>query len=104
VKAVTPETTADLQRVLNRAARELGAREITLRFLPPPAVTRWIATALIVHHRVIDKIREDIPAGSLTLQNIGRFNDMPIARGEGATPIEAVKAMTPLKWNLPGPS
>ena len=46
----------------------MGAREIRLRYLPNPSLNRWIAEALIDHHRVIEKIRADIPAGELTLQ------------------------------------
>jgi hypothetical protein len=34
-----------------------------------------VAEALIDHHRVIEKIRTDIPAGELTLQDMERFND-----------------------------
>jgi hypothetical protein len=37
---------------------------------------------LIHHHRVIEKIRTDIPAGELTL-HVETFNDQPIARGVG---------------------
>jgi hypothetical protein len=36
------------------------------------------------HHRVIEKIRADIPAGELTLQDMESFNQ-PIARGMGDT-------------------
>jgi hypothetical protein len=36
---------------------------------------------LIDHHHVIEKVRADIPEGSLTLENIDRFADQPIARG-----------------------
>jgi hypothetical protein len=45
-------------------------------------LNRWIAEALIDHHRVIEKIRADIPAGELILQDMETFNDEPIARGE----------------------
>jgi hypothetical protein len=96
-----PKTIPDLTRALNRAARDFHAREITLRYLPPPSGTRWIATALIDHHRVIDKIRADIPAGSLTLQDMERYNDMPIARGMGADPLQAIAEMKPLRWTPP---
>jgi hypothetical protein len=58
---------ADLHRTLNNACRKLGAREIPLRYLPKLSLNRWIAEALIDHHRVIEKIRADIPAGELTL-------------------------------------
>jgi hypothetical protein len=75
--------------------RQLGAREIVLRYLPAPSSVRWIATALIDYHKVVDKIRADLPAGSLTLGDVERYNDQPIARGEGATALEAIKAMTP---------
>jgi hypothetical protein len=37
-----------------------------LRHLPKPSLNRWIAEALIDHHRVIETIRSDIPAGELT--------------------------------------
>jgi hypothetical protein len=59
MKAKPDPQTTELHRALNRACRELNAREITLRYLPPPSLTRWIATALVVHHRVL--------AGELTM-------------------------------------
>jgi hypothetical protein len=69
--------------------------------LPAPSLTRWIAEALIDHHRVIEKIRADIPEGSLTFENIDGFPDQPIARGLGATATEVLKNMQPLKWQAP---
>ena len=66
-----------------------------------PSLNRWIAEALIDHHRVIEKIRADIPAGELTLQNIESFNDQPIARGVGDTATDAIKTMSPLQWRAP---
>jgi hypothetical protein len=67
--------------------------------LPAPSLTRWIAEALIDHHRVIDKIRADIPEGSLPLENIDGFADQPIARGLGAKATEALKNMQPLRYD-----
>jgi hypothetical protein len=58
---------AEIHRILNNACRKWGAREIRLRYLPKPSLNRWIAEALIDHHRVIEKIRADIPAGELTM-------------------------------------
>jgi hypothetical protein len=101
MKAKPAPDTTELHRALNRACRELHAREIKLRYSPPPSVTRWIAEALIDHHRVIEKVRADIPEGSLTLENIDRFADQPVARGLGGTATEALKAMQPLKWQIP---
>ena len=69
-----------------------------MRYLPKPSLNRWIAEALIDHHRVIEKIRPDIPAGELTLQNMESFNDQPIARGMGDTATDAIKAMSASKW------
>jgi len=60
-----------------------------------------VAEALIDHHRVIEKIRADIPAGEFTLQDIDSFNDQPIARGVGDTATDAIKAMWPLQWRAP---
>jgi hypothetical protein len=57
--------------------------------------------ALIDHHRVIEKIRADIPAGEFTLQDIDSFNDEPIARGVGDTATDAIKSMLPLTWRAP---
>ena len=34
-----------------------------------------ITEALIEHHRIIEKIRTDFPAGELTLQGVDSFND-----------------------------
>ena len=86
---------------MNNACRKWGAREIRLRYLPKPSINRWIAEALIDHHRVIEKIRADIPAGELTLQDMESFNDQPIARGLGETATDAIKAMSPLQWSVP---
>jgi hypothetical protein len=72
-----PDLDAVLHRTLNNACRKRGAREIRLRYLPKPSLNRWIAEALIEHHRIIEKIRTDIPAGELTLQDIDSFNDQP---------------------------
>ena len=96
-----PDLNADLHRTLNNACRKWGAREIRLRYLPKPSINRWIAEALIDHHRVIEKIRTDIPAGELTLQNMESFNDQPIARGVGDTATDAIKTMWPLQWRAP---
>jgi hypothetical protein len=69
-----PDLDAVLHRTLNNACRKWGAREIRLRYLPKPSLNRWIAEALIEHHRVIEKIRTDFPAG---------------------------ESMWPLKWSAP---
>jgi hypothetical protein len=87
----------ELHRTLNNACRKWGAREIRLRYLPKPSLNRWIAEALIDHYRVIEKIRADIPAGELTLQDMESFNDQPIARGVSDTATDAIKTMWPLK-------
>ena len=96
-----PDLATEFHRTLNNACRKWGAREIRLRYLPKPSLNRWIAEALIDHHRVIDKIRADIPAGELTLQNMESFNDQPIARGVGDTATDAIKSMLPLQWKAP---
>ena len=96
-----PNLSAELHRTLNNACRKWGAREIRLRYLPKPSLNRWISEALIDHHRVIEKIRADIPAGELTLQDMASFNDQPIARGMGDTATDAIKTMLPLKWRAP---
>jgi hypothetical protein len=93
-----PHLATELHRTLNNACRKWGAREIRLRYLPKPSINRWICEALIDHHRVIEKIRADIPAGELTLQDMESFNDQPIARGVGDTPTDAIKTMCPLQW------
>ena len=76
----------------------MGCPRNPFRYLPKPSLNRWIAEALIDHHRVIEKIRADIPAGELTLQDMESFNDQPIARGMGDTATDAIKTMLPLKW------
>ena len=96
-----PDFSTELHCALNTACRKWGAREIRLRYLPKPSINRWIAEALIDHHRVIEKIRADIPAGELTLQDMDSFNDQPIARGLGDTAIDAIKTMSPLQWRAP---
>jgi hypothetical protein len=50
---------------------------------------------------VIEKIRTDIPAGELTLQDMESFNDQPIARGVGDTAADAINTMLPLQWRAP---
>src|ERR1700730_6175396 len=96
-----PDPNADLHRTLNSACRNWGAREIRLRYLPQPSPNSWIAEALIDHHRVIEKIRADIPAGELTLQDMESFNDQPIARGVADTATDPIKTMWPLQWRAP---
>src|ERR1700730_16236415 len=96
-----PDPNADLHRTLNNACRKWGAREIRVRYLPKPSLNRWIAEALIDHHRIIEKIRVDIRAGQLTLQEMEIFNDQPIARGMGDTATDAIKTMSPLHWRAP---
>jgi hypothetical protein len=61
-------------------------------------LNRWIAEALIKHHRVVEKIRTDIPAGELTFQDMESFADQPIARGVGDTAPDAIKTTWPLQW------
>ena len=68
-----PDLNVELHRTLNSACRKWSAREIRLRCLPKPSLNRWISEALIDHHRVIEKIRADFPAGELTLQGHGDF-------------------------------
>jgi hypothetical protein len=51
--------------------------------------------------RVIEKIRADVQAGELTLQDIESFNDQPIARGVGDTATDATKTMWPSRWQAP---
>jgi hypothetical protein len=89
-----------LTRALDKAARDFNAREIQLRYLPSPSLTRWFAAALIAHHRVIEKIRADIPSGELTLSSMDQFNDRPVATGRGHMAIEAVQDLTPVRWTL----
>jgi hypothetical protein len=96
-----PDPNVELHRTLNNACRKWGAREIRIRYLPKPSLNRWIAEALIDHHRVIEKIRADIPAGELTLQDMDSFNDQPIARGMGETAADAIKTMSSLQWRAP---
>jgi len=100
-KEPKPKLAAELHRTLNNACRRWGAREIRLRYLPKPSLNRWISEALIDHHRVIEKIRADIPAGELTLQDMESFNDQPIARGVGDTAADAIKTIWPLTWRTP---
>src|ERR1700737_3824175 len=92
-----PDPNVDLYPTLKTASRKWGAREIRLRYLPKPSLNRWIAEALIDHHRIIEKIRADIPAGELTLEDMESFNDQPIARGMGDTATDAIKKMSPLR-------
>lgn len=65
-----------LPRSLNNACQKWGARELRLRYLPKPSLNRWIAEALIDHHSVNEKIRADIPAGELTLQDVLRVSEL----------------------------
>ena len=96
-----PDPNGELHRTLNNACRKWGAREIRLRYLPKPSINRWVSEALIEHHRVIEKIRADIPAGELSLQETESFNHQPIARGVADTATDAIKTMWPLQWRVP---
>src|SRR5271169_4802184 len=58
-----PDLATEFHRTLNNACRKWGAREIRLRYLPKPSLNRWIAEAMIDHHRVIEKIRADRHSG-----------------------------------------
>jgi hypothetical protein len=95
----TSNPDAALHRALNGALRQFGAREIILRYLASGSV-RWIATALIDYHRVVDKLRADL-SGSLSLTDVTAYNDQPIARGEGATALDAIRALTAVTWRAP---
>ena len=65
-----PDLSAELHLTLNNACQKWGAREIRLRYLPKPSLNQWIAEALIDHHRVVEKIRADMPDGELTLHDM----------------------------------
>ena len=54
-----------------------------------------------INHRVIEKVRADLPAGELAMQDIESFNDQPIARGVGDVAANAIKTMWPLMWRTP---
>jgi hypothetical protein len=95
-----PDPDAILHRTLNNVCRKWGAREIRLRYLPKPSLNRWVAEALIDHHRVIEKIRADIPAGELTLEDMESFNDQPIARGVGDTATDVALAVASAKKSV----
>ena len=109
-----PDLASELPCTLNNACRKWAAREIRLRYVPKPSLNRWIAEALIDHHRVILKIRADIPAGELTLlrgeaarlgvppkQEMESFNDQPIAREVGDTASDSIKTVWPFQWRAP---
>ena len=100
--ASTPRVDPLVQRALNRSDRQFDAREIVLRYLAWPSRTWRIATPLLVHHRVVDKIRADIPAASPIFADIEGFNDVPSAYGSGNAALSAVTSMIALKWRLSG--
>jgi hypothetical protein len=58
------KTTLSQCRTSPRAEHRLPqmGREIRLRYLPKPSLSRWILRALIDRTRVIEKMRADIPA------------------------------------------
>jgi hypothetical protein len=80
---------------------EMGSARNPPAPLAEAVTERWITEALVDHHRVIEKVRADIPAGELTMQDMESFNDQPIARGVGDTAADAIKTMWPLKWRAP---
>jgi hypothetical protein len=108
------DQTAELHHTLNNACRKWGAWESRLRYLLKPSLNRWISEALIEHHRVIEKIHADIPAGELTLL-LGGARDSALADAEHGElqrsadcpqsgrygNRRAIKAMCPLKWRAP---
>jgi hypothetical protein len=83
-KTRRPQT--DLQRELDRAIRQFGARTIGLVYSPPPTVMLWIVTAY-----GIDPLKM-LSADEFTFAAIEAAN-YPIARGGGDTPVEAVRSM-----------
>jgi hypothetical protein len=88
---------ADLHRTLNNACRKWGARKSAYDICR----SRRSIKALIDHHRIIEKIRADIPAGELTLRDMESFNDQPIARGVGDMASDPIKTMWSLQWRAP---
>lgn len=87
-----------LQRILNSAMERFGAREILLHHAPGP---RWTATALIEHTRIADKLRDDVGLNvSRVPYATTMFEDLPIAEGDGTTPIDAVTSMLPVRWKI----
>ncbi len=50
---------------------------------------------------MVEKIRIDISAGELDLQDVESLNDQPIARGVGDAAPDAIKTMWPLQWRAP---
>jgi hypothetical protein len=63
-----------------------------------------MAPKLTAPHRVAEKLKADIREEgeiSFSFTDLDRYNDQPIARGEGATAVEAIKAMTPVTWRAP---
>src|SRR5262249_28841719 len=85
---------AELQQAQKRACADLpgdGPRDSfgDLGLPPSPSMksAQWLRFngGHKTHHRVIEEIRADIPAGELTLQDMESFNDLPIARGMGDT-------------------
>ena len=103
---------AELHRTLNNACR-MGCSGNPLT-ISAEAVAQSLDRRSIDHHRVIEKIRADIPAGELTLlrgeaarlgvppkQDMESFSDQPIARGVGDTATDAIKTMWPLQWRAP---
>ena len=89
-----------LHAELSAATRKFAAREVVLRYLPPPSHTRWIATALPECWRVAARMKEFgiAPHGNASLDF---YSDQPVARGEGKTVLEAVKALAPEPWREP---
>ena len=91
----------ELERILNGAMERFGAREILLRYMPGP---RWSATALIEHTRMAEKLRDDLGLHVSNLRFAAKvFEDLPIARGDGTSPKDAVTNMLPERWRRSGP-
>ena len=93
-----------LNRALAAAARKFAAREIVVRYLPRPALTRFIATALIEHHRVPERLKASgLDRGQvLGFDPIAHWADQPVARGEGKTAVVAVDGMIEVAWTRIG--
>lgn len=94
-----------IARAIYEACVRLQAREVMLRHQDRGSPDRhnWIAEALPMHQAVRPKMVADgVLTGdtdiSVSWEMLNRYADKPIARGSGATIIEALAAMQPVKW------
>jgi hypothetical protein len=97
-----PIATAALHRKANLACEKFQGRALRLSFIAGPK-PRWIAEVLpeeasITRRLVHLGLLKGDPTSSRELQVHSQHRNKPVAKGEGATQLEAIDNLLPEKW------